>query len=325
MATRKQEEVLVIYIKSLIQLVCSLCLIITVVSKDWIYGENTISESSVFGCLNELCIRGSIWPLSGQKWHEPDMGGGISTVKMENDQSPIDTGNFTLGENKLGKSLDHGGLYSSMLRHRKFLNQHALSLDLDNSNVSFQQLFQNNNGDDPEIKKSGLKHKGSKKSGFYLSSFDQVQYCISHKSNKLIKEWHIHPKYVNYLVLFIVLISMILSLRLIKMKNKWSLYELLVPILDFIAFSISLVNLAEILYILTPLLTYLQGLNFMAYFSTNFFIFSASVGGFFVVFVLSVGIAHYRYESFTNIKRLEEEIENLQSFTSFIHLISNSN
>lgn len=321
MASRKQEEVLVIYIKSVVQLVCSLCVIITVIGKDWISGQNTISESSVFGCLDELCIRSSMW-------QESDVGRAVRSGKMEDAPSQADiVGNSVFLADKLGSDLDSESLYSSMFRHKRPSHeQHLLNLDVERHSKVFQQPLPTESGDNPRTKESGrLKHGGLKRGGFYASSFDQIQYCISHKSNTLLKKWYVHPNYVSFVVLLLVLVSVICSLSLIRLKNKWSPYELLVPFLDFVVFSVSLVNLTQILNVLTPLLTYLQRHNFTAYLSTNFLIFSASIGGFFIIFALSVGIVHYRYETFTNIKRFEEEIENIQSFTSFIHLISNSN
>lgn len=327
MASRKQEEVLVIYIKSVIQFISSLCVIITIFKKDWISGQNTISESSVIGFLDELCIRNPISPLSRYSWHKSDVGKGFNLSETENSLSQIGPTNSNIFGNNLKKTLDSETIYSSMLRHKKLSHQLNLSSGAENVNSEFEQIPSNNMSSSSNVKEkeNRLKNGESKKSGFYLSSFDQVQYCISHKSNKLIKDWYIHPNYLSYLVLFGVLVSVIFSLNLIKMKNKWSPYELLIPILDFVVFSTYLLNFAQILYILTPLLTYLQKQNFMAFFSANLFMCSASIGGFFVIFSLSIGITHYRYESYMNLKRFEDHVENLQSFSSFIHLISNSN
>ncbi|OII70855.1 uncharacterized protein cubi_01000 [Cryptosporidium ubiquitum] len=324
MASRKQEEVLVIYIKSVIQFICSLCVIITIFKKDWISGQNTISESSVIVLLDEFCIRNLILPLSRQSWQESDVGKGFNLSELNNSLSQARAGSSNIFENNSGEALDYETVNSSMLRHKKLYNQLNLNSDTENDNKVFQQILPNEHKSSIEGKKKRLKNV-LKKSGFHLSSFDQIQYCISHKSNKLVKDWYIHPNYLSFLILLIVLVSVIFSLNLIKMKNKWSPYELLIPFLDFLVFSISLVSLAQILHILTPLLTYLQKQNFMAFFSTNFFICSASIGGFFIIFALSIGIIHYRYESHMNLKRFEDHIENLQSFSSFIHLISNSN
>lgn len=327
MAQRKQEEVLVIYIKSVVQLVCSLCVIITVIGKDWISGQNTISEFSVFGCLNELCIRSSTWPFSGQRWQESDVSIGVRAGKMESVPSQVDIGISVFGTDKLGGGLDSESLYGSMFRQKRLSHQrHVLNLDTQGRpNKAFQQLKPSEGGENPRAKEGGrLKHRGRKRGGFYVSSFDQIQYCISHTNNEFLKKWYIHPNYVSFLVLLLALVSVIFSLSLTRLRNKWSPYELLVPFVDFAVFSVSLLNLAQILHVFIPLLTYLQKHNFAAYLSTNFFIYSASIGGFFIIFALSVGVVHYRYETFTNMKRFEEEIENIQSFTSFIHLISNS-
>ncbi|KAH8585080.1 uncharacterized protein ELE39_001031 [Cryptosporidium sp. chipmunk genotype I] len=326
MASRKQEEVLVIYIKSVIQLVCSLCVIITIFNRDWISGQNTISEFSVVGLLDEFCIRSSVLPLSSHSWKKSIVGKSFNLSESEKSPSQARKSNHNI-ENNLGKVLDSETVYGSILRHKKLSRQNNLNLDAEKVNKIFQQTLPSENGDVSSLKENEgrLNNGESKKSGFYLSSFDQVQYCISHKSNRLVKNWYIHPNCLSYLVLLIVIVSVIFSLSLIKTKNKWSPYELLIPFLDFVVFSISLLNLAQILHVLTPLLTYLQKQNFMAFFSTNFFILSGSIGGFFIIFSLSIGIIHYRYETFTNLKRFEDHIENIQSFSSFIHLISNSN
>ncbi|TRY52663.1 Uncharacterized protein CTYZ_00002908 [Cryptosporidium tyzzeri] len=327
MASRKQEEVLVIYIKSVIQLICSLCVIIIIFNKDWISGQNAISESFVVGFLDELCIRSSVLHLSRQSWKKSDVGKSFNLNRSEKSPFQARKSNSDIIKNKLEETLDSEIVNSSILRHKKLSHRHKLKLDVEEVSNLFQQRLLGENGNITSLKgnESKLNNGESKKSGLYFSSFDQVQYCISHKSNKLVKDWYIHPNYLSYLVLFIVIVSVIFSLNLIKMKNKWSPYELLIPILDFLVFSISLLNLAQILHVLTPLLTYLQKHNFMAFFSTNFFMLSGSIGGFFIVFALSIGIIHYRYEAFTNLKRFEDQIENIQSFSSFIHLISNSN
>ncbi|KAF7459209.1 putative integral membrane protein [Cryptosporidium felis] len=313
MVMRKREEVLVIYIKLVIQFVCFYCVTISIFNKEWISGRSHNSNISVTASLDNICIVNFPFASSEKLFEQ-------ATTRNKSELNDY----IGLPNGVINSSYPHTQNKAKIYSYLK----PVINSETDYKSIAHPRDEDLSNDSKSEIlkeKKNRFKQKGKVNERVHLPLFEQVQYCADYKGNGFIKGWQIYPNYINFLILVMVAISVGMGLRLVSIKNKWITSELVVPSLDFIIFAANLVNLAQILHVLASLVEHLQKQGFEAYFSTNFLLYSFSIGGFFVILSLSIGITHYRYETHTRLKRLEERIENIQSFNSLIHLVSNGN
>ncbi|KAH7649782.1 hypothetical protein FG379_002496 [Cryptosporidium bovis] len=309
MSIRRRDEILVIYIKLSLQLLCILGIFALLIKKEWIIGNKENTEIIIYGDLDEFCIRGGVKLLPSNSLVDFGKQGIQKKTNVGKVSDNIDNSLFVL-ENS-GGDLDLDGLYSSVYSHKKNGKSRKMTSELEALNA-----YSENN----ELKKQ---KKITFKQNQIDLSFNSVQYCTNYLKSNMLKGWYIHPNYLYYVNLLFVFVSMVMSLNLTRLKNKWSTFELMIPGLDFASFTVSLLNVVQVIGVLTPLIDHFERTKYHAYFSTNFVFACVSIGISFVVFSLCVGIIHYRYEAFIRFKRFEDHIENIQSSSSFIHIISN--
>ncbi|KAH8741887.1 hypothetical protein FG386_003014 [Cryptosporidium ryanae] len=312
MSIRRRDDILVIYIKLSLQFLCILGIFALLIKKEWIIGNRENTEVIIYGDLDEFCIRNgaNLVPSNilvnlekKQSIQEKDSASQI--------HSRIDKGKDLFDLETFGIELDSSDLYPSIYSRKKNDKTRKSISELETSNI---------NNESSKLKKQKRIPLEQDKVSL---SFNSIQYCMNYLRASLLKKWYIHPNYLYYLDLLFIFISIVMSLNLVRVKNKWSYYELIIPGLDFASFTTSLINVVQIISVLTPLIDYFEKTNYNTYFSINFIFACISIGALFVVFFLCIGIIHYRYETFIRLKRLEDHIEEIQSSSSFIHIVSN--